>query len=96
VWAAEWLKTISKTPSIATDEGTMIGWFANAIMAGYDEAERRHQPLPLPDERELCKQMARAYFDSEQREAEIWGRCEAAMRDVLAILRPYMRREQEA
>lgn len=24
-----------------TDHGTMLGWFANAIMAGYDEANRR-------------------------------------------------------
>jgi hypothetical protein len=26
--------------------GTMIGWFANAIMAGYDEARRRYEPSP--------------------------------------------------
>ncbi len=38
VWAEEWLKTIKEKPEIATDYGTMIGWFANAIMAGYDRA----------------------------------------------------------
>lgn len=50
IWAQEWLKTIEKNPSIPTDEGTMIGWFANAIMAGYDHAYREVQhnnPLAL-------------------------------------------------
>ena len=38
IWVDEWLKTIEKNPSIPTDEGTMLAWFANAIMAGYDHA----------------------------------------------------------
>lgn len=38
IWAQEWLKVIKKNPSISTDEGSMIGWFANAIMVGYDYA----------------------------------------------------------
>ncbi len=40
IWAQEWLKTVEKNSSIATDEGTMIAWFATAIMAGYDHAYR--------------------------------------------------------
>lgn len=44
VWAREWLKTLAENPGIATDEATMIGWFANAIMAGYDTAQSRHPP----------------------------------------------------
>lgn len=40
IWAKEWLKTIKKRPNIPTDEGTMIAWFANAIMAGYDYRNR--------------------------------------------------------
>ncbi len=39
VWVDEWMKTIKKKPSIPTDEGTMLSWFANAIMAGYDHAK---------------------------------------------------------
>jgi len=51
VWAKEFVETATRIPSIATDEGTMIGWFANAIMAGYDEAQRRcHQPPNAPRE----------------------------------------------
>lgn len=49
VWADEWEKTLAQNPSIATDKGCMIGWFANAIMAGYDTASLRssniaHEP----------------------------------------------------
>ena len=42
IWAKEWLKTIESNPTIPTHEGTMIGWFANSIMAGYDEAQRQN------------------------------------------------------
>jgi hypothetical protein len=50
VWAQEWLKTIQEHPEIPTDEASMIGWFANSIMAGYDNAmviqkETNHAPL---------------------------------------------------
>lgn len=38
VWADEWLKAVAVNPEIATDKSTLIGWFANAIMAGYDTA----------------------------------------------------------
>lgn len=43
VWAEEFVKTVKKNPAVATDEGAMIGWFANAIMAGYDEAQRKYE-----------------------------------------------------
>src|SRR5574343_514685 len=36
LWTRAWMKHIEANPSIPTDEGAMIGWFANAIMAGYD------------------------------------------------------------
>ena len=42
VWAKEFIKSVKKKPSIATDEGTMIGWFANAIMSGYDKAKKEN------------------------------------------------------
>ena len=40
VWAKKWLEIIAENPDIPTDEGAMIGWFANAIMAGYDQGRR--------------------------------------------------------
>lgn len=43
VWVEEWLKSYGKDGSIAADEGCMLGWFANAIMAGYDTASSRCQ-----------------------------------------------------
>ncbi len=45
-WAKEWLKTIKANPAIPTDESTMIEWFANAIMAGYDHAQREERNSP--------------------------------------------------
>jgi len=36
VWAEAFVLTVKHNPKIASDEETMIGWFANAIMAGYD------------------------------------------------------------
>ena len=35
-WTKEWMKCVTKDPSIATCKATMLTWFANAIMAGYD------------------------------------------------------------
>ena len=38
-WAEEFVRLVKVKPSIAMDEGTMVGWFANAIMTGYDRAK---------------------------------------------------------
>lgn len=43
VWAREFVKLVNKNPSIATDEGTMLTWFATAIMSGYDDGVKREQ-----------------------------------------------------
>ena len=39
-----------------TDPEWMLGWFANAIMAGYDEAKRRATPLEpnIPEKEPTC------------------------------------------
>jgi hypothetical protein len=42
VWAEEFMRLFGKSLS-QIDEGLMLSWFANAIMAGYDEARRRHE-----------------------------------------------------
>jgi hypothetical protein len=39
-WTAAWFQHVAQNPDIATDEGAMLGWFCNAIMAGYDHASR--------------------------------------------------------
>ena len=41
VWTRTWEETLLKHPTIPHDEGAMIAWFANAIMAGYDEKTRQ-------------------------------------------------------
>ena len=40
-WATAWMLQLKETPEIYKDEGAMICWFANAIMAGYDTAMLR-------------------------------------------------------
>jgi hypothetical protein len=40
VWAHEFVARVLLDPSIAADEDTMTGWFANALMRGYDERNR--------------------------------------------------------
>jgi len=42
IWAEEFVKIVKQKPEIPTDEGTMIGWFANAIIVGYDENDKKH------------------------------------------------------
>lgn len=44
VWAKEFNKTLVKLGHPPHDEGFLISWFANAIMAGYDHANRMAPP----------------------------------------------------
>lgn len=41
VWAKEFVETIKNNPNISIDEDLMRTWFANALMAGYNEAWKR-------------------------------------------------------
>jgi len=38
VWAKEFMKVVK-----VVDENDMVGWFANAIMAGYDRAKQERE-----------------------------------------------------
>lgn len=40
-WAESFCATAAKLGHPGIDEGWMIGWFANALMRGYDEHARR-------------------------------------------------------
>lgn len=61
VWAKRWHEIITEHPAIPTDEGAMIGWFANAIMAGYDEGRRHEQKRDIVEKlREIIFQAAGA------------------------------------
>ena len=42
-WVNEWRETLRSAPTISWDDATMLSWFSNAIMAGFDEASRREQ-----------------------------------------------------
>jgi hypothetical protein len=40
-WAQAFIKAVKTRPWILDDEGTMVAWFANALMRGYDERALR-------------------------------------------------------
>ena len=40
-WVAAWMLQLKKTPDIFKDEGTMLAWFASALIVGYDTAMLR-------------------------------------------------------
>jgi hypothetical protein len=48
-WAREFVLTVRQNPAIATDEGTMIGWFSNALMRGFDERAWRDVDQPAAE-----------------------------------------------
>lgn len=43
LWQEKWMEILKEHPNIPNDEGTMIGWFANAIMTGYDAAREKYE-----------------------------------------------------
>ena len=49
-WARHFVNHVRVNPSIATDEGTMVSWFANALMRGFDEARRKDPPTATRDQ----------------------------------------------
>ena len=46
IWAEEFVKIVKEKPEISSHEQTMLGWFANAIMAGYDHAKKELEGEP--------------------------------------------------
>lgn len=50
-WAAYWMHVKAEHPTIGDDEGTMIGWFANAMQAAIDALPpERRQVHADPDQ----------------------------------------------
>jgi hypothetical protein len=43
IWAKEFVRIVKENPAIAADEETMIGWFSNSIMAGYDFVQKKNR-----------------------------------------------------
>jgi hypothetical protein len=49
IWAQEFMKIWQEEPIDILDEDLMLGWFANAIMAGYDSARRKYEMVNFHD-----------------------------------------------
>jgi len=58
VWTDEFMATKARLGNKEFDHAMMLSWFANAIMAGFDEANRRAQRA-LDAEREKVKELER-------------------------------------
>lgn len=61
-WATEFKRVAERLGHHSMDEGWLIGWFCNAIMAGYDDAERRNCAT-APDELTYAAADVLAWFD---------------------------------
>lgn len=68
VWAKAFVEIARQHPQLAVDEGTMIGWFANALMRGYDECRRRREGAAAP--RETDARAAAVGRDDDQEKPE--------------------------
>ncbi len=49
VWAQEFMKIWQEQPIEMLDEDLMLGWFANAIMTGYDAARQKYETVNKHD-----------------------------------------------
>jgi hypothetical protein len=63
-WAAAFLRISAANPDLHRDEGTMLAWFANALMRGYDEVARRELE---------SRESSAALAPAEKRDAERWA-----------------------
>lgn len=85
VWAREFERTFGHLDT--PDEGTMLGWFANAIMTGYDEANQRSQarasqPRPSAGLDKLLDQISLIANSGSVEDFTVAG-IRARLRDVL-------------
>ena len=69
-WARHFVAHVKAIPGLAEDEETMTGWFANAIMRGYDEARRDADMHILAAGRDWSENLTREAI--EQRVAQGW------------------------
>lgn len=72
IWAEEFVKTCRNNgiEKIALDEGAMIGWFANAIMAGVDSREDVAEQLSRTREKYVEQMKLIDELRSEKEELE--------------------------
>ena len=91
VWAKEFNRIRVQIGLQPDDEGWLIGWFANAIMTGVDEANRRNtRPVqPTPDSAiEVIKQFAvDCCGDMEGADADDFNKAETMMLAADLILK---------
>lgn len=59
-WSEWFLETFENNPEKIFDDGVMLSWFANAIMAGHDEARRQYE---MVNRHEMIMAMIEGFSD---------------------------------
>ena len=70
LWADGFRKMALKLGYSDMDEGWLIGWFCNAVMAGYDHAQRRFDPALATREEAPAEAGELKYFAAFMGESE--------------------------
>jgi hypothetical protein len=92
VWAREFNKTHKELHGFSHDEDWLIGWFANAIMAGYDTAQARaSSPERAPNAR-----MGECIGPKAKSEIELLVEASAPASSELERLREFQLKTEEA
>jgi hypothetical protein len=73
VWAERFVKRVTENPLIATDEGTMLAWFAGAIMTGHDYAYEKIRQDAMAKDADCVAEPEPALPDGEYARVEIMG-----------------------
>jgi hypothetical protein len=82
-WARAFVEHVTAQPTIATDEGTLIAWFANALMRGWDEHARRCPTdalIRVVAQFDGTPTISREHFDA----------CNAIFVEALQLARPHV------
>ena len=109
LWADGFRKMALKLGYSDMDEGWLIGWFCNAVMAGYDHAQRRFDPALATREEAPAKagevdedwirgliSEAVVMAEDQEREDESDEEICRIAESVLNAIRPYLRAQPQA
>jgi len=82
-WAESFVAHVKANPDIATDEGTMIAWFAGALMRGWDEHARTYPTDALIN-------AVSAFDAAAERETNPFRQRDEVLIQAFALARPHV------
>lgn len=94
LWADEFMATKQRLGDAEFDHAMMLGWFANAIMQGYDEGQRRAKADTQATVEALQRERDEAIRE-HGKESGFWGRTCARLLDKRDKLQAALDAERE-